>query len=91
MQEQEQKIKLLFLLLFLRLYEELEQAESGVDTQQQDALPALQLLSGQSRNSQQKHDAEHNGNVQHKGRIVPQQQFTHRHLEGSQRNSHAGN
>ena len=47
------------------LYEELEQAEGGIDAKQENTLPALQLFPGQRWNRQQQHDNQHQGNVQH--------------------------
>ena len=49
----------------LILYEELEQAEGGIDTKQENPLPAVQLFPGQRWNRQQQHDNQHQGNVQH--------------------------
>ena len=72
---------------------ELQDAEGGVDAQQDDALPAGQLLLEQSGEDHQGHDDQHHGDVEDQAQIQAgiQQQVLAGNIEGSQRNGNTGN
>ena len=76
-----------------KLQNELADYEGSVDAQQCDALPAGQLLGQHSGEDHQGHDTQHHGNLEDQGHVQAgvQQEVLAGNLEGSQRNSHAGN
>ena len=67
-------------------------AECGVDTEQQNALPAGQLLLAQCRNSHQQHNCQHHRNLINQRQVQAgiQQRILAGNVKGSQRDSHTG-